>query len=321
MTRFKAAVLCICTLFLLPSIAAAQSFPARAVTLVVPYAAGTGADGVARALATQLGTRLGQPVVIENRAGAGTNIGHAHVAKARPDGHTLLFASVSGLAANKSLYSSLGYDPQKDLTPVAFVGKGTMVVLATPESGVRTIEQLKAYAQKNPGKVNFGAANTFARVWIEVLETALGVQAETVLYANAPAMLNDLMGGHINFTVENTGTSRPLVSTGKLIPLALTSKARGKFNSTVPTLSELGITDLEMDPWYAIYAPAGVQESVITRLNAEINAIQANADYLRVADFAEYIGGGGTPKELGAFQAQEIDKWRELVNKTGIRLE
>lgn len=306
---------------LMPAIALAQPYPTRQLTMVVPYAAGTGADVVARALSRNLSEKLGQPVIVENKPGAGTNIGHAYVARSKPDGYTIAFASVAGLAANKSLYRNLNFDPQGDLTPVSMVGKGAMVVLATPASGVRSIEDLVKYAKSRPGKVNFGAANTFARVWIEVLKSAAGIQAETILYANAGTMLNDLMGGRLDFTVENTGTSRGLVSSGDLVPLAVTSKERGKFNADVPTLSELGITNLEADTWYAIYAPKGTPSEIVKRLNAEINAIQVIPEYARVKDFAEYAGGGGTPEEMGAFQASELEKWQGIAAKTGIRLD
>lgn len=308
-------------MFAATSASHAQPYPTRLITLVVPYAAGTGADVVARALGRNLGEKLGQSVVVENKPGAGTNIGHAYVARAKPDGYTIAFASVAGLAANKSLYRSLSFDPQADLTPVALVGKGAMVVLATPVSGVRTINDMIDYAKRHPGKTNFGAANTFARVWIEVLKSAAGIKAETVLYANAGTMLNDMMGGRIDFTVENTGTSRGLVSGGQLVPLAVTSRERGKFNADVPTLSELGITDLEADTWYAVYAPKSTPAEIVARLNAEINAIQSIPAYAQVKDFAEYSGGGGTPEELGAFQATELLKWREIADKTGIRLD
>lgn len=199
----------------LPTTVLAQSYPTRAITLVVPYAAGTGVDGLGRALASHLGKGLGQPVVVENRPGAGTNIGTGYVARSKPDGYTLVLAANSGLAANKSLYSQLGYDPQADLAPVAFLGKGAMVILATPASNVRTMAQLVEHAKTDPSKINFGAANTTARVWIELIKSAAGIQGQTILYTNAGVMLNDMLGGQISFSVENTGTSRALVSSGK----------------------------------------------------------------------------------------------------------
>lgn len=321
MKPLKMLMLCLFTAtFTAPSLVNAENFPTRAITLVMPYAAGTGADGVGRALAIHLGKNLGQPVVIENRPGAGTNIGHAYVARAKPDGYTLIFGSIAGLAANKSLYSTLNYDPEIDLTPVAFLGKGAMVVLATPASGITSMAQLVKHANEHPDKVNFGAANTTARVWIEVIKSATGIQAETVLYSNAGSMITDLLGGQINFTVENTGTSRPLINSGKLVPLAVTSKVRGKFNPNIPTLSELGVTDQEIDTWYAVYAPKGTSSTIIKRLNAAINAAEADPEYVRAKDFAEYAEGGWTPEELGAFQTNEIAKWRDIVDRTGIRL-
>lgn len=319
MKQIKALLFCICAFFLLQ--AQAQNYPTRAVTIVVPYAAGTGVDALARALASNLGKSFGQPMVVENRPGAGTNIGTAYVARSKPDGYTLVLAANSGLAANKSLYSNLGFDPQSDLTPIAFIGKGAMVVLATPASGVRSMEQLVQLAKADPSKINFGAANTTARVWIELIKSATGIDAQTILYTNAGGMLNDLLGGQINFSVENTGTSRALIRSGKLIPLAVTSKARGKFNANVPTLSELGTTNIEVDTWYAVYAPKGTPREVVTKLNSAINALKKNEAYVRALDFVEYAGGGGTPEELGSFQAAEIRKWRQLVDQTGIRLD
>lgn len=323
MKRFISSLaLCLFAPFALLSTAAAQGYPTRAVTLVVPYAAGTGIDKVARALANNLSKELGQAVIVDNRPGAATNIGVGQVARSKPDGYTLVIgASTAALAANKILYRNLGFDPQVDLTPVALVGKGTLVVLTTPASGVRSVEQMVRLAKADPTKVNFGVATTGARIWAELIKSALGIEAQIVPYASAGTMLTDLVGGQINFTVENTGTSRALVTSGKLIPIALASRTRGKFNANVPTLAELGVTDEELGLWWAVYAPRGTPKDIVARLNREINALLTNPEYMKARDFVEYIGGGESPEEIGAMQAVEVEKWRDLVKRTGVAIE
>lgn len=321
MTRIKALLLCVCTILAPLAEATAEPYPSRPLTLVVPYSPGTGLDTLARAISTAVAPKLGQPMVVENRPGAGTNIGVAYAARAKPDGYTLVIGANSAFAANKSLYTRLNFDPVNDFEPVAFLGKGAMVVLSNHSVGARSMADFLRYAKENPDKTNIGAANTTARVWIELIKSMGGIQAETIVYNNAGGMLTDLMGGQISFAVENTGTSRALISASKLTPLAVTSKSRGKFNATVPTLTEANLGQYEVDTWFAIFAPKGTPQPIIDRLNKEINASLASPEVVKATDIMELSGGGGTPQQLRSFQVSEINKWRKLVDKTGIKLD
>lgn len=321
MNRLKAILLSACAILAPLGEATAETYPSRPITLVVPYSAGTGLDTLARAVSQALSPKLGQPIVVENRPGAGTNIGVAYAARAKPDGYTIVIGANAAFAANKSLYTRTNFDPIDDLEPIAFLGKGAMVVLTNPTSGVKTMADFVQYAKEHPGKTNIAAANTTARVWIELIKSMADIQAETIVYNNAGGMLNDLMGGQVNFAVENTGTSRALVGANKIKPLAVTSKARGKFNSTVPTLTEASLGQYEIDTWYAIFAPKGIPKEIITRLNKEINSSLASPEVVKASDIMELSSGGGTPKELRTFQISEIEKWRKLVDKTGIKLD
>lgn len=306
---------------ILPVMASAEGYPTRPITLVVPYAAGTGLDGLGRAIANTLSKSMGQPVVVENRPGAGSNLGVAQVARAKPDGYTLVIGANSAFAANVSLYKQLPFDPAADFAPVAFLGKGSMVVLATPKSGVTSMQELVSYAKKNPDKMNFGAGSVSARVWIELLKSMTDIKAETIVYNNGGVMLNNMLGGQLDFAIENTGTSRAMVASNKLRPLAVTSKTRGKFNAGVPTLTESGYGQYEVDTWYAVFAPKGTPPEIVQKLNAEINAAGKTEAVMRASDFMELLGAGGTTAELAAFQSAETAKWRVLVNKTKISLD
>lgn len=321
MKRIHTLLLCVCTVLAPLGEAVAENYPARPLTLVVPYTPGTGLDTVARAISAAVSPRIGQPIVVENRPGAGANIGVSYAARAKPDGYTIVIGANSAFAANKSLYSHLNFDPLVDLEPVAFLGKGAMVVLTNQSSGAKSMADFIRYAKENPGKTNIAAANVTARVWIELIESMAGIQAETIVYNNAGGMLTDLMGGQVNFAVENTGTSRALVSANKLKPLAVTSKARGKFNAAVPTLTEAKLGQYEVDTWFAIFAPKGTPQPIIDRLNKEINGALESPEVVKATDIMELDGGGGSPQQLRAFQITEVEKWRRLVDKTGIKLD
>ena len=266
MKRLLISALCACAFGMLPQLASAENWPERPLTLIVPYAAGTSIDRLARALATGLSTRIGQPVVVDNKPGAGANIGTVATVRAKPDGYTLMIGANSSLAANKYLYSTLPYDPQADLTPVAFLGTGAMVVVTSQGSGIRTMQDLLARAKAAPDKVFFGAANPTARVWVELAKPKIGADSPTILYANASPMFNELMGNQITASIDNTGTMRPLISSGKLVALAVTSQKRSKFDPNVPTLNELGLSDAVIDPWFAVFAPKNTPPQIVKKL-------------------------------------------------------
>jgi tripartite-type tricarboxylate transporter receptor subunit TctC len=305
---------------LVPSMAAASSYPEKPIKIVVPFGAGSATDILTRGVADGLSKRLGQAVVVENRAGAGGAIGATAVANASPDGYTLVMGTNGPFAANVSLYSQLPYDPLKDFEPVMLMGRLPMMLVANSTAKATTVQELIAEAKANPDKVNFGASNTTARVWVELLKKSAGIQAETVLYSNVGGMLSDLMGGQIPYAFENVGPSRPLVESGKLKALAVTSAERANFAPQVPTMAESGLDKHELVVWFALFAPKGTPADIVERLNKEANEVLKTPEIIRIADQISMKPAGGPPSDLAAYHKREVDNWRSLVQYTGVEI-
>ena len=305
---------------LAPSMAGASSYPEKPIKIVVPFGAGSATDILTRGVADGLSKRLGQAVVVENRAGAGGAIGATAVANASPDGYTLVMGTNGPFAANVSLYSQLTYDPLKDFEPVMLMGRLPMMLVANSAAKATTVQELIAEAKANPDKVNFGASNTTARVWVELLKKSAGIQAETVLYSNVGGMLSDLMGGQIPYAFENVGPSRPLVESGKLKALAVTSSERANFAPQVPTMAESGLDKHELVVWFALFAPKGTPADIVERLNKEANEVLKTPEIIRIADQISMKPAGGPASDLAAYHKREVDNWRSLVQYTGVQI-
>lgn len=305
---------------LAPSFASASSYPDKPIKIVVPFAAGSSTDILTRGVADGLSKRLGQAVVVENRAGAGGAIGAAAVANAAPDGYTLVMGTNGPFAANVSLYSQLSYDPLKDFEPVILMGRLPMMLVANPAAKATTVQELIAEAKAHPDQVNFGASNTTARVWVELLKKTAGVEAESVLYSNVGGMLSDLMGGQIPYAFENVGPARPLVESGKLKALAVTSSERADFAPKVPTMAESGFDKHELVVWFALFAPKGTPSDIVERLNKETDELLKTPELIRLADQISMKPAGGPPSDLAAYHKREVDNWRSLVQFTGVQI-
>ncbi|MCZ7559323.1 MAG: tripartite tricarboxylate transporter substrate binding protein [Burkholderiaceae bacterium] len=298
-----------------------QEYPSGPIRLIVPFGPGAGVDILARGVGKLLTERMGQPVVVENRPGAGGNIGVDTVAKAAPDGYTLLMGSNGPLAANVSLYEKLTFDPAKDLTPIVLMGRLPMILVANNAAPAGSVSDLVRLAKSSPGAVNFGASNTTARVWIDLIGRMTDTKSETVQYKNVGTLLADLMGGQIQYAVENVGPSMPQIRAGKIKALAVTSHKRAGFAPEIPSFGEVGLTRYDLVVWYAMFAPNGTPADIVQRLNAEVNKMMR--DEPEIARLAASVGmevEGGTPQQLGEFQKAEIAKWDELVRTTGIKL-
>lgn len=298
-----------------------QEYPSKPIRIVVPFGPGAGVDTLARGVGKLLTERLGQPVVIENRPGAGGNIGVETVAKATPDGYTLLMGSNGPLAANVSLYEKLPFDPAKDLAPIVLMGRLPMILIANNAAPAGSVSDLVRLAKSSPGAVNFGASNTTARVWIDLMGRMTNTKSETVQYKNVGTLLGDLMGGQIQYAFENVGPSMPQIRAGKVKALAVTSHKRAGFAPEIPSFGEFGLTRYDLVVWYALFAPKGTPADIVQRLNAEVNKMMRDAP--EIAQLSAAIGmeiEGGAPEQLGEFQKAEIAKWDELVRTTGIKL-
>jgi tripartite-type tricarboxylate transporter receptor subunit TctC len=312
--------------FLLTSVAGvpvnAQTYPAKPIRIVVPFGAGAGVDILARGIAKGLTDRLGQSVVVENRPGAGGNIGTEAVAKAAPDGYTLVMGSNGPFAANVSLYDKLPFDPVKDLSPVILMGRLPMILVANESVSATSVADVIQMAKARPGTLNFGASNTTARVWVELLKSMAGIDVITVPYKNVGAMLTDLMGGQIQYAFENIGPSMSLIRATRIKGIAVTSPKRAGFAPQIPTLAESGLTRYELVVWLALFAPKGTPTEIIMRLNAEVNKMIFESP--EITQLIASIGmdpAGGSPEQLADYHKAEIAKWSELIKATGVRLD
>lgn len=300
---------------------ASAAFPDKPINMVVPFGAGSATDTLARGVAKGLSERLGQPVTVENKPGAGGGIGAAYVARSAPDGYTLLMGTNGPMAANASLYQHLPYDPVKDFAPVALMGRLPMILIGNNGAQAKTLPELVAAAKAQPGAINFGASNTTARVWVELLKRMAGIDVTTVLYSNVGGMMTDLMSGRISYAFENVGPSLPQVAAGKVRALAVTTPQRAPFAADIPTVAESGLDQHELVVWFAMFAPRGTPASVVERINAEVNQVLATAELRQLSSQIGMTPAGGSPADLKTYQEDEVKNWRKLVDMTGVRID
>lgn len=307
----------------LPSLAArAQGWPTRPVTLIVPFPAGGNADVLARALAAELSEKLGQTFIVDNRTGAGGNIGGAAVAKAPADGYTMMFGTPGPIATNKLMYKSLPYDPEKDLVPVVLVARSPLIVVAHPGFPAKDLKELIAYAKANPGKVNAGnpGNGTLGHITSELLQQHSGIKMTHVPYRGTPPLTTDVLGGQIDVGFDFLSTYIPLVKDGKLRALAVTSRERVAELPEVMTVEQAGFAPFEASAWYAIVAPRGTPAEPIDKVNRIAN------DYLKSpqgkAQLATFVmqAAGGSPDDLAAYIKSELAKWGPIIKAANISM-
>lgn len=304
---------------LLAGAAAAQDYPARPITLIVPYAAGQGADAAARLVADRLGARLGKVFVVENRPGAGGNIGAAAVAQAQPDGYTLLVGSNATHGANSALYPKLPFDPIRDFVPIAYVGAVPMVLVARPDFAGSDIPKLAAAAKAKPGEINVALPSTTARAVSYLLQKRLGVSLNDVPYRGSASATTDILGGSVNLLVDTLIATSPLILEGKLKALAVSSRNRASTLPDVPTLSESGLGDFDLVPWNSWFAPKGTPAAIVDRLNAGINEILADPEVQKRLRILGYEAAATmNPAETAEFVQAEARKWADLIRASGI---
>ncbi len=303
---------------LLAAAAHAQSYPARAVRLVVPYTAGGGVDVVARHVATELGKRLGQPVVVENKVGAGSNIGSDFVAKAAPDGYTLLMASPAN-AINMSLYRRMPYDTRRDLAPVALVGAVPSVLTVHPAFPAKSVAEFVAAAKAKPGTINYGSGGngTSEHLAAEMFKSMAGVDMVHVPYKGGAAAMTDVIGGQITAMFSNQLGAMPHIRAGKLRVLGVADSRRSAALPDTPTFAEAGYPDFLVTVWWGVMAPAGTPKDVVERLNREINAALATPELKQRFDDMGARIIGGAPEQFDAFLAAEIARWARAVKDSG----
>jgi tripartite-type tricarboxylate transporter receptor subunit TctC len=306
---------------LLPLAATAQNYPSRPVTFVVPFAAGSATDQIARAIGQGMTEGTGQTIVIENKPGASAIIGAQTAARAAPDGYTVLITTNTTHAANEHLYKKLPYDPVKDFAPVTALGKGGQIMVVNPSLPVKSVEELLALARKEPNKLSFGSGSSSSRIAGELLQQMTGVKILHVPYKSNPLAVTDLLGGQISMMITDAATGLPQVKSGKLRALGVTSLKRSPLAPEVPTIAEAGVPGYEMGYWFAAYVPAGTPDAIIKRLNEQmIKASQSTA----AKSFYETTGTEPfttSPAELATFQKAESEKWGKIIKAAGIDAE
>jgi tripartite-type tricarboxylate transporter receptor subunit TctC len=301
--------------------AAAQSYPAKAVHIVVPFPPVGAADLLTRALGTKLAETWGQPVVTDNRPGAGANIGAEAVARSAPDGYTLLMAAATTHAVSMSLYSKLGYDLEKDLAPVTLVANVPHMLVANPSVPGKTLGEVIAYLKAN--KVNFASQGngTLSHLEFELMKSMAGFSATHVPYKGSAPALVDLFSGNVLFLFDSIPSSLPHVRAGKLKAIAVAASRRSPVLPELPTLSEAGLTGFAADNWFGVMVPAGTPATIVAKLNADlIRAI----DSAEVKQIVARQGGelrSSTPGEMAAQIRSDREKWGKVVRESGARIE
>ena len=301
---------------------AAQPYPARPIRLVVAQSAGGNADFVARMFAQRLAERVGQQIVIDNRPGGAGIIGTEIVARAVPDGYTLLIAP-TGFSINPGLYAKLPFDPRRDFAPVSVLAISYAVVVVNPQSTVRTVPDLIALAKSKPGQLHFASSGTAASTHLagELFNSLAGVNIVHVAYKGAPPALTDLMGGRVEVMFASPPSALPLVRSGRLRAIATTGSKRAAYMPELPTVAESGVPGYENTIWQALLAPARTPPAVMTRLSGEIAAI-AQQPELRErlsADGSEVVGS--TPQEAAQHISAEIARYTTLIKAIGLKVE
>ncbi|MFI5033078.1 MAG: Bug family tripartite tricarboxylate transporter substrate binding protein [Reyranellales bacterium] len=311
----------VCALFalLLALPAAAQSYPTRPVRLIVPYQAGQGTDVAARYFSERLSKALGQQFVVDNKPGAGGNIGTEAVAHAAPDGYTLLMGTNATQTMNEFLYTSPGYDASKDFAPVVLVGMLPMVVAANPSVDPSTIPELVAAAKAQPDKINVALPSTSARVVFEFFKEKSGAPLFGVPYKGSGTAMTEVMGGQVQLIVDTATALRGHVQSGKLKALAITTLKSGELMPGVKSVAEQGVAGFEMTPWTALYAPRGTPKEIVDKLNAEIMKVLAEKESRDKLLSLGFEPAGGTPDQLAAFEKTERTKWGALIKAAGLK--
>ncbi len=295
--------------------ASAQPYPARPITFVVPYPPGGPLDAVARLLGQKMTERMGQPVIVENKPGAGGNIGADAVARAAPDGYTILMGAVATHVINPTLYKSIRYDPIRDFTPITLLAITPNVLVVNPKLDVRNVAQLIAMAKKEPGKLAFasGSIGSAGHLAGELFKAMAGVDMVHVPYKGAAPATTDLIGGQVDLMFDNLASATPLIKAGKVRALAVTTLRRAASMPELPTISESGLTGFDINTWFGVLAPASLPKPILDRLHAELVAALAAPDvHRRIVDLgAEPVGN--RPEEFLAFIQTEIPKYAKLI--------
>ncbi|MBT8631378.1 tripartite tricarboxylate transporter substrate binding protein [Polynucleobacter paneuropaeus] len=301
--------------------ASAQEWPAKPIKWIVPFPPGGAMDVIARALADSSSKTLGQTIFVENKPGAGGNIGAELVARAEPDGYTMMITSI-GMATNKFLYPKLAYDPVKDFAPVSLIAvvPNVLVTNAT-QPNVKTVRDVIANAKADPGRLTYASAGNGTSIHLagEVFTSLAKIDMQHIPYKGSGPAVTDLLGGQVSYMFDSITSAKPHILSGKLRPIGLTTIKRSKSLPGIPTIAESGLPGYDVTPWFAVFVPANTPKPIITRLNA---AIITSMNTQVIKDKFESIGAepiGSSPEELGVYLNKEIDRWGKVIFTKNIK--
>jgi tripartite-type tricarboxylate transporter receptor subunit TctC len=296
----------------------AQSYPNQPIRLVIPFAAGGPSDVLARGFSQKLGESIGQPIIIDNKPGAGTNLAAEFVAKSKADGYTIFLMMVGTQAINETLYKKLSYNTIKDFSPISLVASSSLMLVANPSVPVKNVADLIAYSKANPGKINFGSSGTGTPLHLggELFNVQAGTTLNHVPYKGAAPALTDVLGGQIQTAMVGTPAALPFVKTGKLTAIGVTSLKRSSNAPEIPAIAET-LPKFEVELVYAMVAPAGTPKDIINKLNSQLVSVLNNPEIKSQLNSKGFDVITSSPEQLGEYIKSEISKWAPIVKKSG----
>jgi tripartite-type tricarboxylate transporter receptor subunit TctC len=301
--------------------ASAQTYPSQTVTLVVPFAAGSGTDAVARTVGQKLGERLKQPVVVDNKPGANAQVAAQHVAKAKPDGYTLFMTTNTSHSANPALYKELRYDPIKDFTPVARVGELPFALAVHPSVPAKNMAELIAHAKANAGKLSYATPNSTSLVAMESIKRIAGIDIAQIPYKSSPQAMTDLVGGQVQVYVADFGSGLSMLKSDKIRTLGVTTAKESKI---LPGVAPIGATvkGFDLTSWNGIFGPAGLPKEVVERLNTELQVVLADPDtQAKLGQLGFEVWPSKTPEEFTKYVSDQLTHWGTLIRQAGVKPE
>jgi tripartite-type tricarboxylate transporter receptor subunit TctC len=302
---------------------AAQTYPAKTIRLIVPYPAGGATDFFARLVFPKMGEALGQPIVVENRPGAGTAIGASEVARSTPDGYTLLLGDAGTYAFNPTLYKKLSYDPVKDFAPVSLTGRFALILAVNPSMPAKSVKEFVAAAKSEPGKINYGAPGPGSPIHLamEFFKQRAGLVMTPIPYKGGADAMNDLLAGRISAMFPDIASGLPQIKGGKLRPIAVASAKRVAALPDLPTIGESGYPGFEAWAWQGFVAPARTPRPIIMRLNAEFAKVMSDPAIKQRLSESGFEPQTSTPEEFSAYMKSEIAKWAKVIRESNISLD
>lgn len=318
----KLAILLICALSMAPALAQTDRYPSRPVRFIIPYAAGGATDSIGRLVGQRMAQELGEAIVVENRAGADGNIGAAAVAKAAPDGYTILMGDVGNMTMGPAVRRNTPFDPIRDFVPISQLVSAPNIVVVNPSVPASNFSEFVAYAKANPGKLSYASSGTGGSAHLagELLKRATGINMIHVPYKGATAAIPDVLRGEVQVMI-GLSPVLPLVREQRLRPLAVTSLKRTNFLPEIPAIAEMGFPGFEATAWYGLFAPVGTPQPIIVRLHDAATKALRSTDVSAKLEAAGNTIVGSNPDEFGAYIRSELKKWSDVVAAAGIKVE